>query len=58
MIIRQTTTIFFNPVAEHKEQTDFEENNKDYRLIAESTTATVYEKTEYFSVAKRNEVEE
>lgn len=62
MIIRQATTVFFNPVAEYKERHDFEENNPDFRKIAESTTSVIYEKTQYFRIttagAKTDEVEE
>lgn len=62
MIIRQATTVFFNPVAEYKERHDFEEDNPDFRKIAESTTSVVYEKIQYFRTttagAKTDEVEE
>ena len=54
MIIRQATTVFFNPVAEYKERMDFEANNPDFRMIAESTTTVAYEKVEYFSIATQH----
>ena len=54
MRIRQTTTVFFNPVAEYKERMDFEENNPDFRMIAEDTTTVMYEKVEYFSIATQH----
>lgn len=60
MIIRQSTTVFFNPVAEYKERQDFEESNPDFRKIAESTTTVAYEKVEYFRMncgEKTDEVE-
>lgn len=54
MIIRKATTVFFNPVAEYKERMDFEENNKDFRKVAESTRTVAYEKLEYFSIATQH----
>lgn len=61
MIIRQATTVFFHPVAEYKERHDFEEDNPDFRKIAESTTSVIYEKIQYFRTttagAKMDEAE-